>query len=160
MQSAYHPQVRHKYLLGLALCVCVSQSGCGGTEAALVGKWTAVDAQSPSNPSIAEVLRPRLSKLTLELKPDRHFTFFLETGTWALDGDRVTLNISTMNGMDVQNPRKRLNSLVRNEPNSGVPSSLRDIGLQIGTLTENGHTLTLPIKPGALPGITFTFKKQ
>jgi len=118
-----------------ALCVALMLAGCGH-KPDIVGKWKADAGDSTSIKSYpgGGLVKSLQAMFSFEFKKDNTFVGPMTMeGTYAMDGNKVTLTISKMMGIDV----------------SKMPSSPNQKPM-VGQLSDDGNTIT--IQPNQAPG--------
>jgi hypothetical protein len=111
----------------------------------------------PGNPAVAETIKSKVSNVVLNLRPDKHFTLGPESGTWVLKQGKVFLTITTVNGADIAEQKKKMMDLAKGNP-TAEQAIWNDS--QIGSLSDDDKTLSLTISTGMSGPVLFVFKKS
>ena len=143
--------------IAVALACSLALVGCSSKEKQLVGKWkidtTKLPASMTSGPGAA-MAKGFMSSMSVEFKPDKKFAMTMIVpieGTWTLDGSTVTLTMTSMMGMSLDQIKQQ----AKNSTNPTAASNMQSLEKPLtGTLSDDGKSLLLA-QPGQKDALTF-----
>ena len=122
--------------LTLAACLCLAFVGCAKKDIDIVGKWK-LSTPAPM---------PGATSTDVTFSADHTLTG-LYAGTWSISGDTVSVKVTSMGGMKMD----QLKSMMASQPNGGAAAKLIDnLTLKVDS---SGKTMSIADAKGNASGI-------